>query len=345
MQALAWWIRDQRHCNRETVAKEFDVVTLETCLDNLELETKVEANDEVILSKFKDSFTSYVQWEVELFSYLSGLKGKSGVPLVYVICKDEMVRADQEFLSMADELIAEVPLTGAVFQEDARQVYHILKAACLGTNGWEWIKEFDRMENGRIVHQALQNHYSGPSFTEARISMAKKIIDGVHYKHKQVFPFESFVTKLNGVYQTLEECGCSKSEAEKVDDLIEKVCSVWRQADICLALMNIRMDPVARHNFTIACNKLLKVVNIMFKSLFVQGKKGHFMASVNEANKHFQSGGGGQVRGFLSRLGAVSEHVAENAYADYYGESTEYSPPKKDAAKRPTLEKQESFSK
>jgi hypothetical protein len=44
-------------------------------------------DDEITLSKFKDTFTGYVQWEVELINYLSGLKGKSGVPLVYVICK------------------------------------------------------------------------------------------------------------------------------------------------------------------------------------------------------------------------------------------------------------------
>jgi hypothetical protein len=187
---------------------------------------------------------------------------------------------------MVDELIVEEPLAGAVFQEDTRQVYHILKAACLGTNGWEWIKEFDKRENGRITYQALQNHYSGPRFTEARISMTKKIIDGAHYKNEQVFPFESFVTKLNGAYQTLDECGHSKSEAKKVDDLIEKVQCM--ESDICSALMNICMDPVARNNFTIAYNKLLKVVNIMFKSLFVQGKKLHYVAITTDTNKHFQ---------------------------------------------------------
>jgi hypothetical protein len=69
----------------------------------------------------------------------------------------------------------------------------------------------------------------------------------------------------------LMNVGVQKSETEKVDDLIEKVqCT---ESDIPSALMNIRMDPVARINFTIACNKLLEVVNITFKSLFVQGKK------------------------------------------------------------------------
>jgi hypothetical protein len=65
-------------------------------------------------------FTCYIQWEVELINYLSGLKGKSGVPLVYVIRKNETVQDDQEFLLMVDELIVEAPLAGAVFQEDTR---------------------------------------------------------------------------------------------------------------------------------------------------------------------------------------------------------------------------------
>lgn len=53
----------------------------------------------------------------------------------------------------------------------------------------------------------------------------------------------------------------------------------------------------------------------------------------------------GHHRPTLSRLSAVSEHATENAYEDYWGESTEYAPQKKDIVKRPTLEKQESFSK
>jgi hypothetical protein len=94
------------------------------------------------------------------------------------------------------------------------------------------------------------------------------------------------VTKLNGAYQTLDECGHLKFEAEKVDDLIEKVKCM--ESDIHPALMNIHMDPVARNNFTITCNKLLEVVNITFKSLCVQGKKWHYVASTTDTNKHFQ---------------------------------------------------------
>jgi hypothetical protein len=41
----------------------------------MELETGEEKDDDVALSKFKETFTGYVQWEVELSNYLSGLKG------------------------------------------------------------------------------------------------------------------------------------------------------------------------------------------------------------------------------------------------------------------------------
>ncbi len=155
MEAFAWWIRDMKRRDRDIVAEKFDDETLETCLDEMELETGEEKDDDVALSKFKETFTGYVQWEVELSNYLSGLKGKSGVPLVYVIRKQEEIPDNAQFVSTVEELIAEAPLTGPVFLEDAKRVYRIVKAACLGTNGWEWIKEFDKYENGRRAVMAL----------------------------------------------------------------------------------------------------------------------------------------------------------------------------------------------
>jgi hypothetical protein len=55
MEALAWWIHDQRCCNREIYAEEFDVEIMEACLNELELESKEEMDEEIMLSKFKDT--------------------------------------------------------------------------------------------------------------------------------------------------------------------------------------------------------------------------------------------------------------------------------------------------
>jgi len=149
---------------------------------------------------------------------------------------------------------------------------------------------------------ALRDHYSGPGFIEARISLAKKIISSAHYKNEQAFPFEAFITKLNSAYTTLAECGCPQPEPEKVDDLVERVqCT---DADIRSALMHIRMDPEARNNFTIACNKMLEVVNITFKELHVGGKKRRYVASTGNTNKLFQSDRGrGGGRGYQGGRG------------------------------------------
>jgi hypothetical protein len=104
MEALAWWIHDQRHHNREIYAEEFDVEIMEACLNELELESK-EMDDEITLSKFKDTFTGYIQWEVELINYLPGLKGKSGVPLVFVICKMKQYEMMKSFCQQLMNLL------------------------------------------------------------------------------------------------------------------------------------------------------------------------------------------------------------------------------------------------
>jgi hypothetical protein len=61
-----------------------------------------------------------------------------------VIRKEEEVSEDKEILLTNDELIAEAPLSGAVFFEDVRQVYHIWKAACMGLMGGSGVRSMTR---------------------------------------------------------------------------------------------------------------------------------------------------------------------------------------------------------
>jgi hypothetical protein len=49
MEALAWWIHDQRCCNREIYAEEFDVEIMEACLNELELESKEEMDRDYVV--------------------------------------------------------------------------------------------------------------------------------------------------------------------------------------------------------------------------------------------------------------------------------------------------------
>jgi hypothetical protein len=57
MEALAWWICDQRHRNREFYAEEFDVEIMEACLNELELESKEEMDRDYVVK-----IQTYVYW-------------------------------------------------------------------------------------------------------------------------------------------------------------------------------------------------------------------------------------------------------------------------------------------
>jgi len=100
------------------------------------------------LSKMKVG-TQIINWDIEFNNYLSSLKGKSGVPLIYVIRLE--LPEDHTYVSEEEGLLYEVPLTGAVFIADLHHVYRILILCVLGTDGWEWIKDVDGSKDGRLA--------------------------------------------------------------------------------------------------------------------------------------------------------------------------------------------------
>ena len=64
----------------------------------------------------------------------------------------------------------------------------------------------------------------------------------LHYKTKQSFPFESYVTKMTGAFQVLAECGEGMTEKYKVQAMLEGMKQCTNQA-IVLATMTIAMMP------------------------------------------------------------------------------------------------------
>ena len=55
-------------------------------------------------------------------------------------------------------------------------------------------------QNGRLAFARLRDHYDGPGEIDRRIVMARQQIEELHYKAEQSFPFETFITKLNGAF-------------------------------------------------------------------------------------------------------------------------------------------------
>jgi len=108
----------------------------------------------------------------DLENYLSGLRGISGVPLIYVI-REERAVVGAHVEDDIDELIRLAPLQGPTYLEDKRRIYRIIRDAVSGTDGWIWIQDV-KNEDGRLAIKRLCNHYDGPGATTRRVQDAKK---------------------------------------------------------------------------------------------------------------------------------------------------------------------------
>lgn len=260
MKALVWWARDKRRRNLEIAANDFTEDVLEECLTHLELdEAEEEAKIEAPSSLKADE---WITWEQNMYNYFMSVNGSSGIPLAYVIRKD--IDDDYEFDGEVEQLIYDAPLEGPVYQVDNRQVYRILKSKLTGTDSWDWIKKYDRTQDGRKTMLTLRTHYDGPGEVQKRIAKAEASINLLHYKAEQTFSFEKFITRLNGAFQVLEEHGEGYSERKKVTLMCDKIQN--SHTDLRAAIQIVRRDSTLNQNFHDAANSLSEAVASIFPS-------------------------------------------------------------------------------
>ena len=71
----------------------------------------------------------------------------------------------------------------AAYMEDNKKVYLKLKEYLVETDGWAWIKTFDRSQDGQAAYQSWVNHYNGASKLDRCTQMAKVELDSLFYKN------------------------------------------------------------------------------------------------------------------------------------------------------------------
>ena len=295
LEALAYWVRDHKRRNEPIVAETFTVATRDEYLERADAEDeeieRAEAAQTPLSGKFEAS--NWVQWEVRFTNYLAGLRGITRVPLNYVIRKDEP--EGHTFVTETERLIYAAPLVGRAFESDTQSVYRILKAQIIGTDAWEWIKSYDRKKDGRLAFRTLRQHYDGPGEVDKRIALARQQVKELHYRSEQTFPFETFITKLNGAFQILAECNEEYTERAKVDQLITGMSQCTNPA-IIAATTTIGMDTEMRSNFVAAANKMTEVVTRVFPAIQLH-RRGRNVASVDTAGGRGRGRGRGGGRG------------------------------------------------
>ena len=113
-------------------------------------------------------------------------------------------------------LMTLVRLDGREAQRDNTLVWQLLRPLVLDTPGWNYVKQHDATQNGRMAFLTLQTRGEGEAALDARRTAAKETIQKAKFTGKSKrFTLQSYVNLLQGAFTELEACGDDYKLLEK----------------------------------------------------------------------------------------------------------------------------------
>lgn len=182
--------------------------------------------------------------------------GYRGIRLDYIIRKESAIpaigdpgflRADDGSRSMEEELVRRAAHTGAVFRRNNQKLWVMLHAVTHETDAYNHVRQFAPTMNGRAAYFALFAQYRGRGhFTNER-QAAVRVLATLHWNGKaRGFTWNTFISRLIGAFNDLELNGDPRSDANKVDILLEKTVG---DSSLSNGRSHITGDAVLRSNF------------------------------------------------------------------------------------------------
>jgi len=167
LKAFLYWLKNLTRCNIDLydINKDFGQYKLEESIKALEVFKEVKKNKDS-KTKAPDKFQPHSLWgwtqfNQDLLNYLLSIRGISGVPLSYIIRKEEHLVVAPQGEDGVKELIQLAPLNGVAYLEDKKRMYCIIRDAVSGTDGWTWMQDIHNKDGRQaIVH--LRDHYDSP---------------------------------------------------------------------------------------------------------------------------------------------------------------------------------------
>jgi len=271
LKGLLSWIKDWKRHALPIDPNEFDKEVLVRAIELLKTKSKeakmLEATTKPPNKLLPHTLRGWNTFNWELKNYLADVKGVTGVPLIYVI-KKEQQGGEQEPVDTLQKLIWQAPLQGNTYQVNNKKVYHIICDAVTNTNGWAWIKDVPG-KNGCLAMSRLREHYDGPVAKTRLVQEAKDRLKMVHYCSKVHFTFEKYVTMLKECFNALKEDDRGILEWDKIDYLLDGI----QCQSLALAVSSISMNPALRASFINASNKLSHKVQRVFSNAQRRNKR------------------------------------------------------------------------
>ena len=155
---------------------------------------------------FKDEY-KWPEWSKAFTNYLSVIHGINGIPLVYVICKEEDPEDGVEYLTFTEQMIAHALLTGQYYEADSHHAHTLLTSFLQGELTENWIHPIAYYKDGHHDMITLHNYYAGEGNSTCCIANAKHIQMTLHYKSKHALPFSKFLDSMQKMFTIFKKKG------------------------------------------------------------------------------------------------------------------------------------------
>ena len=164
------------------------------------------------------------KWEERFENYARSHIGSNGVPLSYVIRRNDEPDRETDFNGLfLNQTIACAPLQGEYYQADKASVFNMIISFTTGQSSHDWVKSTVRFADGRRTMKALRDHFEGEGNATRNKAHADRLKESLHYKSERSMPFETFLTKCQQMFNIYEKEGEPMSDDAKMRFLFTKV--------------------------------------------------------------------------------------------------------------------------
>jgi hypothetical protein len=176
--------------------------------------------------------------------------------LSYVIRKNQLpdYSLEQEPNYNFEQLTIQcAPLSGPIFESDARKVHQIILGFLQGETAEAWIKPKEKKQDGRIDFKALEAHYGGEGNKKIRVAESERMRHNLTYKSERIMSFEKFLTNMQVMFTGYKDNSEILTEEVQIRLLFEKVqCPILKNLKDLMVLqsnLDTAGGPTLTYNF------------------------------------------------------------------------------------------------
>lgn len=177
-------------------------------------------------SKLKKMLDWTKFWE-SVLTYFGSIRGAAEIPLDYIFRDKEAVtpeELDAEYSTFDERFYHCTVLSGHHFQADNQRVWNEWKALLQDGPGWTFVKQFDRVKDGRQAILLLKEQNESTNGLTTRKNKAYAELNSLTYSGpRRDFTLENYITGHLKAHNELAYCGEPVHEAKKVQDFINGI--------------------------------------------------------------------------------------------------------------------------